>query len=349
MKKHMMIKGSVAAFVAAGVLATAAYASGSLTVVSWGGAYQEAQRKTIFKPYAEKTGATIKEEEYNGEVAKIRAMVESGTVSWDVISVDTPTALQGCDEGVLETLDYSKIIDKAKILPGAALDCAIGSDVYATIFAYDTAKLPDGPTTINDLFDLAKFPGKRGLQKSPMVNLEWALIADGVEKDKVYEVLGTPEGVDRAFAKLDTIKSQVVWWEAGAQPPQLLADGEVIMSSAWNGRIANAIKEGKSFKIVWDAEQTDLDLWAIPKGTPNLDKAYEFLAFASSAEVQSALAPEIPYGPTNMDAVALVEPELAKTLPTHPDNLALAYPFSAEFWGDNGEELRARFNTWLAQ
>ncbi|TDQ78923.1 putative spermidine/putrescine transport system substrate-binding protein [Dongia mobilis] len=349
MKKQMMIKGSVAALVAAGVLATAAYASGSLTVVSWGGAYQEAQRNTIFKPYADKTGAAVKEEEYTGEIAKIRAMVESGTVSWDVISVDTPTALQGCDEGVLEELDYSRIVDKSKILPGAALDCAIGSDVYATIFAYNTTKFQEGPKTIADFFDLEKFPGKRGMQKNPMNNLEWALIADGVEKDKVYEVLGTPEGVDRAFAKLDTIKSQVVWWEAGAQPPQWLADGEVVMSTAWNGRIANAIKEGAPLQIVWDAQAPDLDMWAIAKGTPNIDAAYDFIAFASTPEVQSALAPSIPYGPTHLDAVALVEPELAKTLPTHPDNLALAYPFSAEFWGDNMEELRARLNTWLAQ
>lgn len=347
MNKLTMIKGSVAALVAAGAFATVAFAADSLTVVSWGGAYQEAQRKTIFEPYKDK--AEIKEEEYNGEIAKIRAMVESGTVSWDVINIDTQTALQGCDEGVLETLDYGKIIDKAKVLPGAALDCAIGSDVYATVFAYDSSKLTDGPTKIADLFDLAKFPGKRALQKNPFVNLEWALIADGVEPAKVYEVLGTPEGVDRAFAKLDTIKANVVWWEAGAQPPQLLADGEVVMTSAWNGRIANAIKEGKSFQIVWDGQAPDLDMWGIPKGTPKLEAAYAFLAFASSAEVQSALAPSIPYGPTNIDAVALVDPELAKTLPTYPDNLTAAIPLNPQFWGDNGEELRARFNTWLAQ
>jgi len=121
------------------------------------------------------------------------------------------------------------------------------------------------------------------------------------------------------------------------------------MTSAWNGRIANAIKEGKTFKIVWDGQAPDLDMWAVPKGTPNLDKSYEFLAFASSAEVQSALAPHIPYGPTNLDAVALVDPELAKSLPTHPDNLKAAIPLNPQFWGDNGEELRARFNTWLAQ
>ncbi|WP_374652475.1 ABC transporter substrate-binding protein [Dongia sp.] len=349
MNKKLLTSGFVAAVAAAGVLASVAYAADGLTVVSWGGAYQESQRKSIFEPFNAKTGTAIKEEEYNGEVAKIRAMVESGTVSWDVISVDTPTALQGCDEGVLETLDYSKILDKSKFLPGAAHDCAVGSDVYATIFAYDSAKLPEGPNSVKDLFDLEKFPGKRGLQKNPFVNLEWALIADGVEPGQVYDVLGTPEGVDRAFKKLDTIKAQVVWWEAGAQPPQLLADGEVVMSSAWNGRIANAIKEGKSFKIVWDGEAPDLDLWAIPKGTPNLDKAYEFLAFATSAEVQKDLAPLIPYGPTNLDAVALVDPELAKTLPTYPDNLTTAIPLNPQFWGDNGEELRARFNTWLAQ
>jgi putative spermidine/putrescine transport system substrate-binding protein len=349
MNKKFLTTGFIAAVATAGVLASVAYAADGITVVSWGGAYQKAQHDTIFGPYTAKSGTAVKEEEYNGEVAKIRAMVESGTVSWDVISVDTQTALQGCDEGVLETLDYSKVIDKAKVLPGAALDCAIGSDVYATVFAYDTSKLKDGPTSIKDLFDLAKFPGKRALQKNPFVNLEWALIADGVDPNKVYDELGTPAGVDRAFKKLDTIKKDVVWWEAGAQPPQLLADGEVVMTSAWNGRIANAIKEGKTFKIVWDGEAPDLDMWAIPKGTPNLDKSYEFLNFASSAEVQSALAPHIPYGPTNLDAVALVDPELAKSLPTHPDNLKAAIPLNPQFWGDNGEELRARFNTWLAQ
>ncbi len=166
MKKNLLTTGFVAAVAAAGVLASVAYAADGITVVSWGGAYQKAQHDTIFGPYTAKSGTAVKEEEYNGEVAKIRAMVESGTVSWDVISVDTQTALQGCDEGVLETLDYSKILDKGKVLPGAALDCAIGGDVYATVFAYDTAKLPEGPTSIKDLFDLAKFPGKRACRRT---------------------------------------------------------------------------------------------------------------------------------------------------------------------------------------
>lgn len=179
-----------------------------------------------------------------------------------MIDVDTATGLQGCAEGALETIDWAKLgLDKSKFIGGDLLECAVPTIVYGTVFGYDTTKLPEGPTTINDFFDLAKFPGKRGLWKNPDVNMEWALIADGVAKEDVYKVLATPEGVDRAFAKLDTIKSEVVWWEAGAQAPQLLADGQVVMTSAWNGRLQAAIdKEGKPFKIVWGSSGPGLGL-----------------------------------------------------------------------------------------
>ena len=121
-----------------------------------------------------------------------------------------------------------------------------------------------------DFFNTKAFPGKRGMRKSPKVTMEFALIADGVPVGEVYNVLGTEEGVARAFAKLDTIKDDVVWWEAGAQPPQLLADGEVVFSTAWNGRVFNAKNaEGQSFEMVWDGQIYDLDLWVIPKGSKN--------------------------------------------------------------------------------
>ncbi len=221
-----------------------AVAGDELTVVSWGGAYSESQRKAFYEPY-NAAGNKITEAEYNGEVAKIKAMVEANAVTWDVIDVDTPTGMQACAEGALETIDWGKLgLDKSKFIGGDLLDCAVPNIVYGTVFGYDTSKMKDGPTVIGDLFDTAKFPGKRGLWKNPTVNLEWALIADGVPAADVYKVLGTPEGVDRAFKKLDTIKADIVWWEAGAQAPQLLADGQVAMTSAWNGRSAGRNRQG---------------------------------------------------------------------------------------------------------
>jgi len=324
-------------------------AAADLTITSWGGAYQTSQRKAYYEPYAQKKGAKITEEEYNGEIAKIRAMVEAKDVTWDVVDVDTPTAQQGCDDGILETIDYSKVRSKDEFVPGAAMDCAVGTMVYSTVLAYDGDKLKDGPATIADLFDTKKFPGKRGLWKNPFTNLEFALMADGVPANKVYETLATPEGVDRAFKKLDSIKKNVVWWEAGAQPPQLLASGEVVMTTVWNGRIYDANKkEGRHFKIVWDGQLQDFDLWAIPKGAKNPQASYDFIAFASDPAVMANQSKYISYGPTVKAAIPNISADVLKDLPTAPENSSNALAVNPEFWGDNGEQLRKRFNDWLA-
>ena len=353
MKTTLMLTASALAM----VLATASVQVPSavaqekqLTIVSWGGAYQESQRKAYYEPYAKEMGVKIVEEEYDGELGKLKAMKDAGNVTWDVLDVDTAHALAGCDEGLLEKLDYSKIGDRAKFLPNTALDCAVGTIAYSTIFAYNADVYKDNaPATLTDLFDTAKYPGKRGLLKKPFGNLEWALLADGVPLDKVYEVLGTEEGIAQAFKKLDTIKKDVVWWEAGAQPPELLANGEVVMTSAWNGRIGNAIKEGKNFKIIWDFQEFDWDLWSIPAGTKNLDQAYDFIKYASDPKNMSRQSQFIAYAPTHVDAIALVDPAIAPTLPTYPDNMKNAVSTDWTFWADNNEELTKRFNAWLGQ
>ncbi len=320
-----------------------------LTMVSWGGAYQKSQDEAFVKPFEAKFGAKITEEEYNGEVSKIRAMVQSGTVSWDVVDVDSATVRQACDEGILEQIDYSKVAPKKDFVEGALHECGVPNIVYSTIFAYDADKIKDGPTKIADLFDTKKWPGKRALWKNPFGNLEAALMADGVPANKVYETLRTPAGVDRAFKKLDTIKKDVVWWEAGAQPPQLLASGEVVMAQAWNGRIFDATKNGKNFKIVWDGQLQDWDLWAIPKGSKHLAEAYKFIAFASEPKVIAMQTKYISYGPAVLSAIPNVPADILKDLPTAPENSKNVLVNDAQFWGDNGEELRKRFNTWLAQ
>ncbi len=333
-----------------------AAAEESITVVSWGGAYQASQKGAYYDPYAAEKGITVIEEEYTGDVAKMRAMVESGNVTWDVIDVDASTALAGCDQGFLEELDYAKIGQpKDKFTIGGALDCGVATIAYATVYGYDAGNPPAAwngavPTTLADFFDLDKFPGKRGIQKKAFVNLEWALIVDGVPQADVYNVLRTPEGLDRAFAKLDTIKSQSVWWESGQQAPEILGNGEVVMTQAWNGRLYNAVKnEGRKFVIVWDNQALDFDFWAIMKGTPKLDAAYAFIAYASDPVNMARQSHFISYGPTHADAVPFIPEDVLKDLPTAPGNMTTAFTVDATFWADNNEALQERFNAWLAQ
>lgn len=335
--------------IAIAILAAAGSASADVTVISFGGANQKAQDKAFYGPFDASGGGKVIAGEYNGEQAKIKAMVEAGNVTWDVVEVESPELVRGCEEGLYEKLDYSKIGNKSDFLGKAVSDCGIGIFVWSTAMAYNADKLKSAPTSWADFWDTKKFPGKRGLRKGAKFTLEFALLADGVAPADVYKVLGTKAGVERAFKKLDQIKGDIQWWEAGAQPPQLLASGDVVMSSAYNGRISAAQKEGKDLRVVWNGSIYDVDSWAIPKGTPKRDEAYRFVKFASQPAAQRVYAVEIPYGPTHVQAVNGMDPKIVADLPTAPANLKGALASNTEFWVEHGEELEQRFNAWAAR
>lgn len=320
-----------------------------LTVISFGGAVQKAQEKAYYEPFSKETGIKIIAGEYNGEQAKIKAMVDTKNVTWDVVELESAELYRGCEEGLYEQLDFAKIGDTKNFVPKAVSECGIGTFVWSTVLAYDADKLTTPPASWQDFWDVKKFPGKRGLRKGAKFTLEIALLADGVKPADVYTVLSTKEGVERAFAKLDQIKPNLQWWEAGAQPPQMLAAGDLVMSSAYNGRIATAQKEGKNLKIVWNGSIYDADHWAIPTGTPKQALAYKFIAFASSPGPQKVYSSEIAYGPTNLKAVEALDPKRLADLPTAPKNLEGAVASNTQFWVEHGEELEQRFNAWAAK
>ena len=363
-----LLKISAAAAIGVGALGlatvTPASAAGSLTVVSWGGAYTKSQVEAYHKPWMKMTGNTINSEDFSGGLAEVKAQVESGNVVWDLVDVELSNAVLGCDEGLFETIDLSILPPgddgtpaKDDFIPGTLHECSVASIVWSTIYAYDSTKFPGaGPKTMADFFDTKKFPGKRGMRKGPKPNLEMALMADGVAPGDVYKLLSTSAGVDRAFKVLDRIKDDTVWWEAGAQPPQMLADGEVAMTTAYNGRIFNAqVAENKPFVIVWDGQVWDIDLWAIPKGAPNKALALEFIAFSTDTKRNAAQASWISYGPVRKSAAALVSThaetgvDMKPHMPTAPANFKNALQNDYAWWADNQDELNERFSAWLAK
>lgn len=331
-------------------LSVPAAAQEAITITSYGGAFEDAADNAFYKPFSEETGIQINKEQYDGGLAKLRAMVEAGNTTWDVLDLESNDAISGCDEGLLQPLDPELLGGTDDFIEGAVLPCAVASMVWATVYAYDTTKLTTPPRTMADFFDIEKVPGKRGLRKGPKGSLEWALMADGVPAGEIYQVLGTPEGVDRAFAKLDTIKDDIVWWEAGSQPPQLLADGAVVMTQAYNGRIYDAVQdESKPFAIVWDGQLYDYEWWAIPTGSEHKEAAERFISSASQADRIWHLSNFIPYAPPRESAVSKVSAEILPHLPTAPGNFANALQIDANFWADNFDELNNRFQTWLGQ
>jgi putative spermidine/putrescine transport system substrate-binding protein len=354
--KNVMCKLSGLAIAVGSLLALGANAQ-SITITSWGGAYTKSQAAAMHEPFTAKTGVKILSEDYNGGLAEITAQVKTGNVKWDVVDVELAEALRGCDDGLFEKIDMSRLPKgddgsdaKSDFLPGMVNACAIANISYANVVAFDKAKLgSNAPTRLEDYFDLAKFPGKRGMKKEPSVNLEWALMADGVAPADVYKVLSTPAGVDRAFKKLDTIKSQVVWWSAGAQPPQLLASGEVVMTSVYHGRIYDAnAKDGKNFAVVWDGQIMVPDLFAVVKGSKNVKAAMDFVMFATGTKPLAEQTKFLPYTPARKSSIALVEEKTKSWLPG-PAQKGRGFQTDAAWWADHADELNQKFAAWLAK
>ena len=340
------------------------FAADAITVTSFGGAFSQSQIEAYQKPFMKKTGIKVNAEVYNGGLAEIRAQVQSGNVTWDVVDVEKQDLTGGCDEGLFELIDPAMLapapdgtLAKDDFLPGAIHECGVATIVWTTIVAYDKTKFPgEKPSKLADFFDVKKFPGMRGISKRPVVAMEFALMADGVPPAEVYKTLSTPEGIDRAFKKLDSIKENLIFWEAGAQPPQMLADGEVVMTTAYNGRIFNAqVKENKPFEIIWDHQVYNMDYYSIPKGTKNKKTALEFLKFSTSTQALADQASWISYGPSRKSSVPLIKTytgtdiQMGPHMPTAPQNFKNALATDDEWWADHQDEVLKRYSAWMAK
>ena len=340
MQSKKLLIGAAVCFALSGVAASA----DEVTIASWGGAYQDAQSKALFNPVAEALGITIREESYKG-IGQVRTKVAAQSVPWDIIDTGSGGGARGCAENILIPLDYG-LIDTSDFVPDTQLSGCVGTIVFATVMAWNTETYGDnGPQSWADFWDVEKFPGTRAIRGKMHGMLEPALMADGIPPEEVYEVLGTEEGIKRALDKIRELKPHVaVWWGSGAQHAQLMKDGEVDMTTGWNGRFDVAIADGAKTKYTYNQGLQDYDCFGIPKGAPNPDLAMKVIAEMSKPQYQADIPQYITYGPTNSKAyeTGKIDAELAKSLPSHPDNASKLLPINQEWyaqWEKIGSEM----------
>jgi len=369
MRNHLM-KTTLASAVIGAVLAVPAQAD--VTVVSWGGAYTMSQQKAYSDTYAP---GGINWVNYNGGLGEVRAQVESGNVTWDIVDVLPHEARVGCDEGLFEELPRDVFV---KAPDGTSMDddlfvpvpndCVVPQIFWSYVPFYQKGTF-DGnaagnPKTIADFFDVKKFPGKRGIHTWANATVEMALMADGVAPEDVYKTLSTKAGQDRAFAKLDTIKDHVVFWSAGAEPLELVKSGEVAMSLAYNGRIGAAVlSENAPFVTNWDGQVLEEEWLVLVKGSPNRDEALKFLIHATAPEQQAGQAKWITYAPMRKSGIDIIAKSENAGKPWFNTgvNILPLMPNAGEatsqkhlyadpvWWADNGDSISERFKAWMGQ
>ncbi len=360
MKLHDNISGrkmmqTVIGTTTAVLISGAAFAE-PITVVSWGGSYGAAQDNALFNDASKNSGIEINRES-GASMSKTCLQVESGSVTWDLVVTGSGGAASAAAKGCLEKIDYN-VVDVSDFYPNLYTDYCVGSDVFGTVMAWNTDKYgepgsPTAPKSWADFFDVEKFPGTRAYRANNVDGaLEPALMADGVPPEKVYEVLSTREGKERAINKIRELKPHIaVFWGSGAQQAQLMKDAEVDMSTGWNGRFDNARKDGATVGYTFNQALLDYDCFAMPKGAPHKEVAMKFLAEVSKPEYLANLPFHITYGPTNKKAyeVTTASKELIESLPSHPKNVPLMLPVSLDFYAEHRTEALEMYMELLSE
>lgn len=329
-----------------------------LSIATWAGAYGQSQDRAFFKPFASETGYQLETVIYDGIYDAFEG--QAADPEWSLVDLNADDMIRACNDQKLERLDQGILAAAPNgaapaddFLPGAIHPCGIASVAWSAVLVVDN-RLEHRPASLKDFFDTGTFPGKRLLPKQPRYSLELALMADGVAPESVYTTLKTLEGQNRAFAKLSSIKDDIIWWEKPSDVLGRIVNNEAIMGVAFNGRaFMSIVASEQPLDILWDHQIYSYDYWSIPKGAQFQDAAKEFIRFATGTKPLAEQAQWLPYGPARRSAAAIVgkHPELgidmSRFIPTHAPNFTTALGLDSEFWASNETVLTARFEDWV--
>jgi putative spermidine/putrescine transport system substrate-binding protein len=317
------------------------FAGQRLTYCAWGGAYQDGQKKAYCDPFAAATGLTI-DQDGPADYAKIRLMVGSGQVVWDVVDVGSAFLYSATPQNMFEKLDFG-VIDESRIDPRYVTEHGVGDIVYSYNLAYSTTAFPGDkhPSTWADMWDIKSFPGKRMLNANAASTLEAALLADGVPPAKLY-----PLDVPRALKKLDQIKDDILYWETNSQSQQMLVSGAATMGLINNGRVYDSVRKGAGLALSWDLAIQAVDYLVIPRGSKNVAAAMALIDYVTHPEPQAMFANLMVFSPTNPDAFRLIDPKLTPWLATNPAYAERSVLLDNDYWRDNLDPVTKQWNQW---
>ena len=328
---------------------------GELVVVSWGGTWAKTMREVMFAPFERETGFKVRDDG-PPEGAKLKAMIQGGNVTWDVLDTDLPAIQTMVKDGLLDALDYSKLAKAnldhiPKVLQSSH---AVGHKIYSFNIVYNTKTFPTGkhPKSWAEVWDGAKFKGGRSFAFRGGISpqLEIALLADGVPIDKL-----NPLDVERAWKSMDKLKPLVTKWYTGhAEAIQLVSSGEVDIACTVGPRGITAKRAGAPVDVEYNQGKLGSDYWCLVKGSQNKDMAMKFIDFALDAKRQAGMVKENPYGPSHAKAFDHLTKEEARDLTTSPDNIGRQFWIDEEWWGKVGpdgknqnEKQKERFAQWM--
>jgi putative spermidine/putrescine transport system substrate-binding protein len=316
-------------------------AGGSLVYSGFGGIYEQGIRQAVLTPFQQQTGIQVEVTTGSSSIAKIRAMVAAKRTEWDVIDATGPAFGQLLTENLLQPLDLSIVKTSDLASPKYVGPYGVAIYAYSHNIFWNTKAISAPLNSWAEMWNLAKFPGKRGFQNVPWYTLEVALVADGVPIDKLY-----PLDVDRAFRNLDRIKAHAAFLDLNTLT-NLVAQQEIVTGDLNLARVQKLVKDGVPLAYNWKETLVDVERWPIPVGAPNPAQANQLINFALQPDQQLQILKILGYSPTSKAAIARIDPEQAKDLPGTPATAPQSFYLDPEWWAKNGKVVEKRFQEWL--
>ncbi len=329
----------------------------ALTIASFAGGFSQAQKQSIFDVYTEESGIDIDVRLHTGGTSAFMADPENKVVP-QVVALDLGTAQQACTDGLIIPIEAEEVVRPEKgvtleedFVPFGITDCAVANSVNSLVIVFDRTDYPkDPPSSPEDFFDLEKFPGTRGLRPHPHSALVLALLAAGTEPENVYKTLESAQGVETAFRMLRSIERNIVWWRTGQQSVDYLATNIVTMTTAFHSwAYRSRVMDGRPLGLVWNGQQAEVDVWAIPAAAGKQSLAANFIRFASDKERLAAQSNLMPYGPGRRSAFPLINDEMREHLPNTPEHGDAIVWVDHAWWREHGTPLAKRFAVWVAK
>jgi putative spermidine/putrescine transport system substrate-binding protein len=333
---------SITLFLALFLIPSIAWTQPTITICSYGGTYNQGLEEVFGKPFTQATGIKVIVTTVP-TYAQMEAQVKSGNIEWDIVDAENRMYARGVKSGIFEPMDLS-LINTQDFVKGSVKKYGVGLVYYSYNISYNTDKWPvgKGPSSMKDLWDVKRFPGPRMMKLTAFSNLEAALLADGVPRDKIY-----PINVDRALKKMDELKPYVqIWWKTGGQAQQALRQKEVDVAFFSGGRVIQLMEQKVPVTFEWNDQLVILDYWTILKGSKNKDAAMKFIAFASDPKRQAGFAEWTYYGAANTKAYNFIKKEKAMLLPTYPENFAKAVVVDEDWYAEHEESVEQRWDAW---
>lgn len=322
-------------------LAPSARAAGDkeIVVVNWGGDAVKQYDDIWAQPFNKANPGLKAILDGSGPTSgKIKAMVESGAVTWDACDRNLPASIELGRQGLLEKVDWT-VVDPTKLRPIHRTDWGVGSYLYSFALTWDkTAFKERAPNTWADFWNVKDFPGKRTLRNNIEGQLEAALLADGVPPEKVY-----PIDLDRALAKIKEIKANTIFWASGSESQTLFRNKEVTLGNIWHTRAMYLQKElGDTVQFTFNQGILFAGAWIVPKGNPAGKDVWKFIASTQDPQSQVNMLRE-GNGPINPAADPLVPASLKSVNCGSPENLAKQIAVNAEWYASNYASSLAKY------